>query len=160
MALIKCKECGKDVSDNAPACPSCGSKLKPKTKVLTWLVVGTMGVVLMAAIFSNSDKPTPNAGASKPPVPRVKTKEDLRLELAIEGAKEIKKLMRDPDSLKFESIGVNDDASTACYVYRAKNGFGGLTKEIMVFHNRKASQDAADFKKYCSQPLEDLTSIG
>lgn len=27
MALIKCPECGKQVSDKAPACPGCGSPI-------------------------------------------------------------------------------------------------------------------------------------
>ena len=45
MALIKCPECGKQVSDQAPTCPSCGSPINtaircPKcssanTKVIT-----------------------------------------------------------------------------------------------------------------------------
>lgn len=30
MALIKCSECGKDVSDKASACPHCGNPLTPK----------------------------------------------------------------------------------------------------------------------------------
>ncbi len=28
MALIKCSECGKDVSENAPACPNCGNPIR------------------------------------------------------------------------------------------------------------------------------------
>ena len=28
MALIKCRECGKDVSDSATACPNCGYPLR------------------------------------------------------------------------------------------------------------------------------------
>ena len=28
MALIKCKECNKEVSDTAKTCPHCGYKLK------------------------------------------------------------------------------------------------------------------------------------
>lgn len=32
MALIKCPECGKEVSDRAPACPNCGTLLKMKLK--------------------------------------------------------------------------------------------------------------------------------
>ena len=28
MALIKCKECGKELSDQAESCPNCGYKLK------------------------------------------------------------------------------------------------------------------------------------
>ena len=31
MALIKCPECGKDVSDSAPTCPHCGYQLKKTT---------------------------------------------------------------------------------------------------------------------------------
>ena len=30
MALIKCKECGKDVSDKAKACPNCGNTILTK----------------------------------------------------------------------------------------------------------------------------------
>ena len=27
MALVKCKECGKDVSDKAKTCPNCGADI-------------------------------------------------------------------------------------------------------------------------------------
>lgn len=30
MALIKCPECGKEVSDKAPSCPNCGVEIKKK----------------------------------------------------------------------------------------------------------------------------------
>lgn len=29
MALIKCEECGKEISDNAGVCPHCGNPIKP-----------------------------------------------------------------------------------------------------------------------------------
>ena len=32
MALIKCTECGRDISDAAVACPGCGYPLKPNTE--------------------------------------------------------------------------------------------------------------------------------
>jgi DNA-directed RNA polymerase subunit RPC12/RpoP len=31
MALIKCSECGRDVSDQAPACPNCGHLVNVQT---------------------------------------------------------------------------------------------------------------------------------
>ena len=31
MALIKCPECGKQISDQAEACPKCGCPIEPKT---------------------------------------------------------------------------------------------------------------------------------
>ena len=30
MALIKCPDCGKEVSDKAPACPNCGRPIAPR----------------------------------------------------------------------------------------------------------------------------------
>lgn len=38
MALIKCKECGKEISDQAEICPNCGYKLK-KEKVSQKVIV-------------------------------------------------------------------------------------------------------------------------
>ncbi|PCQ44939.1 zinc-ribbon domain-containing protein [Citrobacter freundii] len=32
MALIKCKECGEQVSDKAASCPKCGAPIAKKTK--------------------------------------------------------------------------------------------------------------------------------
>lgn len=53
MALIKCKECGKELSDKAKICPNCGYReQKPITKktILTFgviaLIVALFGVIL------------------------------------------------------------------------------------------------------------------
>lgn len=35
MALIKCPECGKAISDSADACPNCGYRLDPKVRQLS-----------------------------------------------------------------------------------------------------------------------------
>ena len=49
MAMIKCPECGKDVSDKAVSCPSCGTPIKaPESKLIVYglqqrfLIGGTM----------------------------------------------------------------------------------------------------------------------
>lgn len=39
MALIKCKECGGEVSTKAKACPKCGAKV-PRFKWWLWLPLG------------------------------------------------------------------------------------------------------------------------
>lgn len=51
MALKKCKECGKDVSKNAKACPNCGAPVSSKqygcgTLILVLLVLGVVGSML------------------------------------------------------------------------------------------------------------------
>lgn len=44
MAIVACKECGKEVSDQALSCPSCGVRLKT-TKVWIALII-VMGMVV------------------------------------------------------------------------------------------------------------------
>jgi rRNA maturation endonuclease Nob1 len=34
MALIKCTECGKEISDKAKTCPSCGAPVKSVSNAL------------------------------------------------------------------------------------------------------------------------------
>lgn len=57
--LIKCKECGKDVSSNAVACPHCGNPLKSEDELIEeglkgggkLLLIGTGIFLLLAAIL-------------------------------------------------------------------------------------------------------------
>ncbi len=56
MALIKCKECGAEVSSKAKTCPKCGVKVEKKTSIVTWLVLGL--VVYVAYIAVQSPAPT------------------------------------------------------------------------------------------------------
>ena len=50
---------------------------------------------------------------------------------AILGLAAMKKALRDPDSFKLESA-MAMDSGAACYVYRARNGFGGYNREQAV----------------------------
>lgn len=52
MALIKCSECGKDISEKAKKCPHCGvkPKKKPKNK-LTHILKITIAIILLIAII-------------------------------------------------------------------------------------------------------------
>lgn len=53
MALIKCKECGHQISKKATACPNCGAPNKQKkTPIVEWLVA-IFFVVLLATYFTN-----------------------------------------------------------------------------------------------------------
>ena len=52
MALIKCKECGTEVSSKADACPKCGVKLKHKTGCFTILLALILIPVALAVVGS------------------------------------------------------------------------------------------------------------
>ena len=71
MALIKCKECGKEMSSQADACPNCGFK-KEKTGCLGmigYLILGLFLVGLLGkfALNGDTDKATPPAVSKVPP---------------------------------------------------------------------------------------------
>lgn len=62
MALVKCKECGKEISKKAKKCPHCGAPVK-RTSILTWLVAIIFGLWLIGFIASN-DTTTPRSTTS------------------------------------------------------------------------------------------------
>ena len=54
MALVKCKECGEDVSTKAKTCPKCGAKAPRKTSKFTWFVLICMIIGIYVAIQTPS----------------------------------------------------------------------------------------------------------
>jgi RNA polymerase subunit RPABC4/transcription elongation factor Spt4 len=69
MALVKCKECGEDVSTKAKTCPNCGAKTPQKTSLFTWLVLVFIIVVVYAANQAPTTTNKPNL-ASVPTAPQ------------------------------------------------------------------------------------------
>ena len=57
MAMIKCTECGKDISDKAKKCPYCGKVFLEEVPVVKVIICGECGTVL-----SESDKVCHNCG--------------------------------------------------------------------------------------------------
>ena len=51
MALIKCPECGKEISNNAKNCPNCGYKLKNKNSKLLLIVVGIIMIITIITLL-------------------------------------------------------------------------------------------------------------
>lgn len=47
--LVKCKECGNEVSKKADACPKCGAKRR-KTSRVTWLVLILLVLIVVAGV--------------------------------------------------------------------------------------------------------------
>jgi len=60
MALVKCKECGEQVSTKAATCPKCGAKAPKKTSVVTWLVL----IIIVFGVYSAMQAP-PSPQTSK-----------------------------------------------------------------------------------------------
>ncbi len=58
MALIKCKECGKEISDTVKKCPYCGFHIKSKTKNL--IIILTVFILISLLILINFYKKVSN----------------------------------------------------------------------------------------------------
>lgn len=63
MALIKCHECGKEISDQARACPGCGAKpKKDRAGLYSAIVAVVAGFVLYAVSVANDPIAQEKAG--------------------------------------------------------------------------------------------------
>ncbi|OGC00106.1 hypothetical protein A2V82_16330 [candidate division KSB1 bacterium RBG_16_48_16] len=67
MPLIKCPECGKDVSDKAPTCPNCAYPLHAQVIEATgkkWKMMQVVGILLMLGGCSTMFDKNMNHGLS------------------------------------------------------------------------------------------------
>jgi len=62
MALVKCKECGNQISSSAKSCPKCGAKVKSSGcfgklfKIAIYIVIGFLALSLIVYIIDPPDK--------------------------------------------------------------------------------------------------------
>jgi hypothetical protein len=154
MSLTKCRECGKDVSTEAKSCPSCGAKPPKPTSVFTLIAGGIFIFFVGGMVVSSNERE--KKPALTPEQAATKAKEEAAFQITVLAVKAVKKALRDPESITWESICANDDASIICIEYRARNGCGGLNKEVAIFTNGKVSQRAETWNKHCTKPLQNM----
>ena len=135
MPLITCEDCGKEHSDQAPACPQCGRPNNPAPAAAVdkeetgkpppkpnGCLIGCLGAFVLLvglAIIGNN----------LPESEKADQWDEISAKVYCES--KIKSLLRDPDSYRFESAsilktsGEKNQYGTARIVFRSKNGFGG-----------------------------------
>jgi hypothetical protein len=131
--MIQCKECHKEISSVARACPHCGKKLRMGAIAKVFLVLlCVVGGFIIIGIIGNAIQ-----DASKTPQQAAAdAAEGARFQVMIGGAMVLRKAMRDPDSFKVTQVLDMPDGAV-CYSYQAKNGFGGMDQGEAVFFNGK-----------------------
>ena len=91
MALVKCKECGSEISNKAAACPKCGAKVR-RTSGCAWLFLILLGLLIVPPMLTGfngardraegrttrvssttTSTPTPKAASSPNATPVVST---------------------------------------------------------------------------------------
>jgi hypothetical protein len=131
MAMMKCRECSTDVSTKAANCPKCGAPVKAKSAGCLGTAVVIIGAVFVITMvvgnMSQTDAPAKPAASADDSASREKSVRSQTLVLGI------KKSLRNPDSFEAESVLVTE-AGAVCAVYRAENGFGGISIEKAVMN--------------------------
>lgn len=124
MSLIKCKECGKEISKNAKSCPHCGEKIEKNNLFLE--IIGTIFILWIIVVSNES------------------TSEDsTELDLMAECQNKIQYSLRYPESFECGfGCTTTQKVGNEFWVevkFKAKNGFGGEipTKGNCVFENGK-----------------------
>ena len=147
MTLIKCNECGKEVSDQAESCPHCGApiqgssahkiKTKPNGCSGCLAVCGIfIGFIVIGGVISNINVPKKIPENSKQSLNLDGNEAGGRLVRGRSGCERtLKKALRDPDSLQgddYTIIEASPEKWTAKIQFRSRNGFGGLNDGVAV----------------------------
>lgn len=163
MPLINCKDCGSAVSTEAKACPKCGARMPRKTSLITKVLAGVIATSMAVAITGWVMGPpaTPEDPAKAAALAAVQAQDDQRRSAGRAFVNALQRSARDPESMVFEWIGINPDASLICATFRAKNGFGGTTKEaVMAIGNGAITRaDTKAWQKHCTGLIE-YTQLG
>lgn len=144
VALIKCTECGKEISSNAMSCPNCGNNVLTKSSqstLTTWNKVGISIVVLIAGVVilgKYGEHEEAARLAALPPEQRIaeekrkQEQDDILYGKAI-CENQIKETLDDPGSAQFDDsykylIIANEppDHYRIMVTLRAKNAFNAL----------------------------------
>jgi RNA polymerase subunit RPABC4/transcription elongation factor Spt4 len=168
MAMTKCHECGQPLSTEAPRCPHCGAKAKKKTHWITWTVAGFFG---LSVILAMKDDKRPATTAKETPAPpsaasaAESAKREANFQIGLRNSRAlaatIKQAAREPDSVTFDYVGISDDGTVVCMEYRARNGFGGVNREIAVAVSGRAFAGQPEvWNKHCTKkPMQDIKRV-
>ena len=148
MALVKCEECGKQVSDRAESCPSCGAKpknmeieKKSDASLKRNIFIGFFVLVMVGFMMKESKPPsekksdeslikTPEAEEAK----KKREEEIAKQQTILLMISALRDETKNPPSFELvEAIKLKD--GTLCVTYRGTNSFGGVVTENKAISN-------------------------
>lgn len=121
MAIVNCKECGKEISSEAKVCPHCGFKKSQASGCFIAILI----FLFVLIISSLGSKPKDNFESTRAP-----NQADMRSSAAGACMLFINQVLHDPSSADFDSTSeayVDQNSPTTWTVQRkvrAKNKFG------------------------------------
>lgn len=129
MALIKCKECGEEVSNKAASCPKCGAPIKSLRKGFGCgtIVLVIIGLVILSSIFRYTERSNKGSGE--------KTKQEELVSQKVEIPDKAKKNFEEKvtgavfaDDSGFQGVNFGMSYKDAKRILKNKKGnFSGMT---------------------------------
>ncbi len=161
MALVNCRECGKSVSAEAKACPSCGiARPVPVPSHHKFINLGLTALAIGLIIFLANQCSSPSAPVDHSPAA---VRKEADFQRALQLVITVKKNLNDPSSLDISGATATDTA--VAITYRAKNAFGALIVNRAVLTSDGAVAIGSDKavsalwnKHIANKPSTDLTS--
>jgi predicted nucleic acid-binding Zn ribbon protein len=128
MALVKCKECGNEVSDSAKTCPKCGIE-KPVKKRMSMtfkliLILLAAGVLLPVVSVMTGNPPSGGGQTQQTKEKSLTAEEKMKIN-ALQLMRGLKASLKDPESARFGHITIDAKGSLLCGEVNAKNSLGG-----------------------------------
>jgi hypothetical protein len=130
MALVKCKDCGQEVSTDAKACPKCGNtKFLPWTKNPT--ANGIAGLALLILFGWCGVKVCGGGGGSEDQTAQPTAAPDKPWTGPAAWVADFKKLVKNPKAIKPYSTSRDDDGPLAVYDFKSfQNGATGTMARV------------------------------
>jgi hypothetical protein len=140
MALIKCKDCGKEVSSKSKKCPNCGCPIKGKAYIKTTSIISFIFIIILIGIGAsvyNSAEQTVNSSSQ--------TTLSNQYIVIYNQIKNLKQSLNNPNSFQLYNVYIynvkKDYVSYDLYSeyfnvlvdYSGENLMGGTTRKYMVY---------------------------
>ncbi len=125
---------------------------KEKTSFWVSMAVIVFMIVLVIMAPSKKSNPVSEQQAREEAAERKVSKfnDDGRLFISQQVRRTIREGARNPDSVEFDQIGINEDGSVICVEFRAENGFGGMNLEQVMYLDGKPKTDSTSWNKHCT----------
>lgn len=160
MGMVKCRECSKEVSDQAKTCPHCGiANPAPPSRLGNYFKLGLGALIVFAMVRCISDQEDRRSSAeaerqrveaSKTPEQRArevaeKAKAEADFQSVVSRLRALKASTKNPTSFELVDAILMDDG-TVCVVYRGTNSFNAVVTE-----NKAIAKDMrlVDWNRFC-----------
>ena len=147
MALVKCPECGHEISDAVKQCPNCGCKIKEKKSINKKMVIIPVIIVLLICIVAIIKIVVNNGSPAKQAISIIKSDYGKNVEIsAIYYSEE-----QNGCIIEFSDNGISD---VACVNLEDKSiGYESVQEEISEKVN-DTSLSKEELQKYATQVIE------